>query len=46
MIYAKPGSEGSVVTFNEQYENFIGGEWVAPVKGQYFDTVIPCFSNR
>ncbi|MBJ7551337.1 aldehyde dehydrogenase family protein [Marinomonas ostreistagni] len=41
MIYAKPGSEGSVVTFNEQYENFIGGEWVAPVKGQYFDNVSP-----
>ena len=41
MIYAKPGSEGSVVTFKEQYENFIGGEWVAPVKGQYFDNVSP-----
>lgn len=41
MIYAKPGSEGSVVSFNEQYENFIGGEWVAPVKGQYFDNVSP-----
>ncbi|SBT17546.1 Acetaldehyde dehydrogenase 2 [Marinomonas gallaica] len=41
MIYAKPGSEGSVVSFNEQYENFIGGEWVAPVKGEYFDNVSP-----
>lgn len=41
MIYAKPGSEGSVVNFNEQYENFIGGEWVAPVKGEYFDNVSP-----
>ncbi|MBM6549544.1 aldehyde dehydrogenase family protein [Marinomonas ostreistagni] len=41
MIYAKPGSEGSIVSFNEQYENFIGGEWVAPVKGEYFDNVSP-----
>ncbi|MET1218717.1 MAG: aldehyde dehydrogenase family protein, partial [Glaciecola sp.] len=32
-----PGSEGSVVTFKARYENFIGGEWVAPVKGEYFD---------
>ncbi|ADZ90593.1 aldehyde dehydrogenase family protein [Marinomonas mediterranea] len=41
MIYAKPGTEGSVVNFQSQYENFIGGEWVAPVKGQYFDNVSP-----
>ena len=41
MIYAKPGSEGSVVTFKAQYGNFIGGEWVAPVKGQYFDNISP-----
>ena len=36
MIYAMPGTEGSVVSFNARYENFIGGEWVAPVKGAYF----------
>ncbi|TDO99467.1 acetaldehyde dehydrogenase ExaC [Marinomonas balearica] len=41
MIYAKPGTEGSVVNFQSQYENFIGGEWVAPVKGLYFDNVSP-----
>ncbi len=41
MIYAYPGQEGSVVTFKPQYENFIGGEWVAPTKGQYFDNVSP-----
>ena len=41
MIYAYPGQEGSVVTFKPQYENFIGGEWVAPAKGQYFDNVSP-----
>ncbi|MGB3384585.1 MAG: aldehyde dehydrogenase family protein, partial [Marinomonas sp.] len=41
MIYAKPGSAGSVISFQEQYENYIGGDWVAPVKGQYFDNVSP-----
>lgn len=24
-----------------RYENFIGGEWVAPVKGQYFQNISP-----
>ncbi|MEO1513475.1 MAG: aldehyde dehydrogenase family protein [Bacteroidota bacterium] len=28
-------------TFKNQYDNFIGGKWVAPVKGQYFDNVSP-----
>ncbi|WP_370202013.1 aldehyde dehydrogenase family protein, partial [Alloalcanivorax venustensis] len=41
MIYHNPGSEGAVVAFNERYENYIGGQWVAPVKGQYFDNVSP-----
>ncbi len=36
MIYAAPGTEGSVVSFKSRSENFIGGEWVAPVKGGYF----------
>ncbi|SBS27537.1 Aldehyde dehydrogenase B [Marinomonas spartinae] len=41
MIYAKPGSEGSVVSFQAEYGNYIGGEWVPPVKGQYFDNTSP-----
>jgi aldehyde dehydrogenase len=41
MIYAKPGSEGSVVSFKERYGNFINGEWVAPVEGQYFTNHTP-----
>ncbi|MFT6599900.1 MAG: aldehyde dehydrogenase [Alloalcanivorax sp.] len=41
MIYHNPGSEGAVVAFNERYDNYIGGQWVAPVKGQYFDNVSP-----
>ena len=27
--------------FKNQYENFIGGKWVAPVKGEYFENVSP-----
>ena len=41
MIYAQPGKDGSVVSFKSRYENFIGGEWVAPVKGQYFENITP-----
>jgi aldehyde dehydrogenase len=41
MIYANPGDVGSVVTFKKQYGNFIGGEWVAPVNGQYMDNISP-----
>jgi aldehyde dehydrogenase len=41
MIYAQPGTEGSVVTFKERYGNFIGGEWVAPVNGKYFKNISP-----
>ena len=28
-------------SFKTQYENFIGGKWVSPVKGQYFENVSP-----
>ncbi|MBT31839.1 MAG: aldehyde dehydrogenase [Thalassobius sp.] len=29
------------VDFKSQYDNFIGGEWVKPVRGEYFDNVTP-----
>ncbi|MBT2785019.1 MULTISPECIES: aldehyde dehydrogenase family protein [unclassified Halomonas] len=41
MIYANPGEAGSVVSFEKRYGNYIGGEFVAPVKGQYFDNISP-----
>ncbi len=40
-VYAQPGAEGSKVTFKDRYENWIGGEWVAPVKGAYFENITP-----
>ncbi|RZI64130.1 MAG: aldehyde dehydrogenase family protein, partial [Pseudomonas sp.] len=41
MRYAHPGTEGSIVTFKTQYGNYIGGEFVPPVKGQYFENISP-----
>jgi aldehyde dehydrogenase len=41
VVYARPGTEGSVVGFNDRYDNFIGGDWVAPVDGRYFDNPSP-----
>ncbi len=40
-VYADPGTEGSLVTFKDRYENFIGGQWVAPADGEYLDNVTP-----
>ena len=41
MRYIDPNQPGSKVQFKSQYENFIGGEWVAPLKSEYFDNVSP-----
>lgn len=41
MLYQNPNTEGSMVSFKDQYENFIGGEFVPPVSGEYFDNVSP-----
>ncbi|WP_422004272.1 aldehyde dehydrogenase family protein [Roseivirga pacifica] len=31
--------------FKDQYDNFIGGKWVAPAQGQYFENVSPVDGN-
>lgn len=41
MLYAAPGTAEAPVQFKPRYDNFIGGKWVAPVKGAYFDNVTP-----
>jgi len=41
MIYAAPGAAGAPVTFKPKYDNFINGQFVAPVEGQYFDVISP-----
>jgi aldehyde dehydrogenase len=40
-VYARPGTEGSLMSFSPRYENYIGGEWVAPTAGRYFENVSP-----
>jgi len=40
-VFAAPGHPDSIVTLKARYQNFIGGEWVAPVKGQYMPNVSP-----
>jgi aldehyde dehydrogenase len=41
MIYVSPGAPGAKVAFKPRYDNLIGGKFVAPVKGQYFDVITP-----
>lgn len=41
MVYKRPNTEGSLVSFKKRYDNYINGEWQAPVKGQYFDNITP-----
>ncbi|MDO8337924.1 MAG: aldehyde dehydrogenase family protein [Microcella sp.] len=40
-VYAAPGSPDCKVVFKPRYEHWIGGEWVAPAKGQYFEDISP-----
>ena len=41
MRYAHPGSEDAIVTFKSRYGNYIGGEFVPPVNGNYFTNTSP-----
>jgi len=41
MQYAPPGSAGALHSFQPQYDNFIGGQWVPPAEGAYFDVISP-----
>ena len=41
MLYAKPGAPDAPLQFKAQYENFIGGKFVSPVKGEYFEVITP-----
>ena len=40
-VFVAPGLPGSVVTLKPRYQNFIGGQWVAPVRGEYMANVSP-----
>ncbi|WP_111508425.1 aldehyde dehydrogenase [Mycobacterium kyogaense] len=40
-VYARPGTDGSLMSFKPRYENFIGGQWVPPKAGRYFENPTP-----
>ncbi|MBT2395020.1 aldehyde dehydrogenase family protein [Streptomyces sp. ISL-100] len=39
--YAAPGTAGAIVSYQPRYDNWIGGEYVAPARGQYFENPSP-----
>jgi aldehyde dehydrogenase len=41
MRYPAPGEAGCKIEFRRRYENFIGGQWVPPAGGSYFENVSP-----
>ena len=41
MLYAQPGQPGAKLSFKSRYANFIGGEWLPPKQGRYFENVTP-----
>jgi aldehyde dehydrogenase len=40
-VYEAPGQSGSKVQFQSRYGNYINGEFVAPVRGRYFENITP-----
>jgi acyl-CoA reductase-like NAD-dependent aldehyde dehydrogenase len=40
-VYARPGTTASIVPIKPRYENFIGGDWVKPLKGSYAEDLAP-----
>ncbi|WP_392507472.1 aldehyde dehydrogenase family protein [Naumannella halotolerans] len=40
-LIPKPGTEGSPITLQDRYDNWINNEWVPPTKGEYFENPSP-----
>lgn len=40
-VVTREGKTFQKPLFKDQYDNFIGGKWVAPVRGEYFETISP-----
>ncbi|MBN1959026.1 MAG: aldehyde dehydrogenase family protein [Desulfuromonadales bacterium] len=41
MLYTAPGQAGCKVEFRQRYDNFINGQWTAPLDGEYFQNISP-----
>ncbi len=40
-VYAQPGTDGSDIEVKSRYGHYIGGQWVDPIKGGYFENTSP-----
>jgi aldehyde dehydrogenase len=40
-LYAAPGQPGGLVSAQDRYGNYIGGEFVPPAKGDFFENISP-----
>ncbi|MEV6346957.1 aldehyde dehydrogenase family protein [Actinoplanes sp. NPDC051851] len=40
-VYTPPGSEGAIVSYQSRYDHYIGGEYVPPARGRYFENPTP-----
>ncbi|MCV7031293.1 acetaldehyde dehydrogenase ExaC [Mycobacterium sherrisii] len=40
-VFARPGAAGALMSYESRYDNFIGGQWVAPTQGRYFENPTP-----
>ena len=40
-VFARPGSADALMAYESRYGNFIGGEWVPPSGGEYFENPTP-----
>src|SRR6476469_7395860 len=40
-VYSRPGSADALMSYESRYGNFIGGEWVPPSSGEYFENPTP-----
>src|ERR1700734_1522667 len=41
MRYKPPGEQGSQIKVEARFDNFIGGKWVPPASGRYFEDIAP-----
>ena len=40
-VYTPPGHDGSSIEVKSRYGHYIGGQWVDPVQGEYFENITP-----
>ena len=40
-VYAQPGTSDSAIEVKSRYGHYIGGQWVDPIKGAWFENISP-----